>query len=238
MSETQYCIDLKKLCDIKGAVYAYFFDVNHILIACNQLKLDFYRDFYGKENIIGQNPCGFAGSNDSYNENMLVITQKIPRQSYQTWIIKDRYRLDLITFKMPIFDTQGEVLGVLTISHLINKFCANKALELGFSKREVECLFYLLEGNTAKEIAMVLKLSYRTVEGYIDSMKNKAGCSTTSELILKAAQNDITHSINNNVNNKLNPLSENLNDATKFSIKTMGLDAYVFNTGEHDTLIK
>lgn len=60
-------------------------------------------------------------------------------------------------------------------------FTANKVSE--FSERELECLFYLLRGYSAKEIAKHLLLSHRTVETYIERIKNKAGLVTKSQLI-------------------------------------------------------
>lgn len=85
--------------------------------------------------------------------------------------------------------------GVLTISYFMNQFSLQKAYQCGLSKRETECLFYLLDGCTAKEIAAPLKLSHRTVERYIENMKNKLGCSTVSELIVKVLQNEINKDV-------------------------------------------
>ncbi len=50
------------------------------------------------------------------------------------------------------------------------------------SKRELECLFLLAQGKTAKEIGRILKLSYRTVEFYIVNIKNKTGNFTRTAL--------------------------------------------------------
>lgn len=52
--------------------------------------------------------------------------------------------------------------------------------------RQSECMFFLLRGKTAKEIARILNLSFRTVEGHIEGIKYKLVCSTKSELISKA----------------------------------------------------
>ena len=43
------------------------------------------------------------------------------------------------------------------------------------SARELECLFCVLRGMTAKRVAEILQLSKRTVEFYISNIKNKFG---------------------------------------------------------------
>jgi DNA-binding CsgD family transcriptional regulator len=50
------------------------------------------------------------------------------------------------------------------------------------SKREVQCLQLLLQGNSASKIALRLSLSVRTVEHYIENIKNKLCCSSRREL--------------------------------------------------------
>lgn len=50
------------------------------------------------------------------------------------------------------------------------------------SRREAECCLYLLKGLTAKDIAEQMILTPKTVENYIENIKNKIGCSTRSEL--------------------------------------------------------
>ena len=57
----------------------------------------------------------------------------------------------------------------------------HRRIEL-LSKRERECLTHLLVGRTAKEIAASLSISYRTVESYLESIKNKLGCWSKNEL--------------------------------------------------------
>lgn len=54
------------------------------------------------------------------------------------------------------------------------------------SQRQQECLFYLLKGNSAKQIGKLLNISNRTVEGYIDHLKVKFGCLTRQQLFEKA----------------------------------------------------
>ena len=51
------------------------------------------------------------------------------------------------------------------------------------STREAECLFYTSQGRTMKEIAEHVHLSPRTIETYMNNIKNKMGCRTKGELI-------------------------------------------------------
>jgi DNA-binding CsgD family transcriptional regulator len=55
-----------------------------------------------------------------------------------------------------------------------------------FSKREKECIFYLLRGKTTKQTSEILNLSKRTVDYYIENIKNKTGCRSKSELLVTA----------------------------------------------------
>lgn len=50
------------------------------------------------------------------------------------------------------------------------------------STREQQCLSLLLEGKSAKEIAKMLSLSYRTIEEYIVNLKHKTGCRRLHDL--------------------------------------------------------
>lgn len=54
-----------------------------------------------------------------------------------------------------------------------------------FTRREKECIQYLLYGMTAKEIAKELKLSPRTVETYLENIKTKIDCFSKTQLIQK-----------------------------------------------------
>lgn len=51
------------------------------------------------------------------------------------------------------------------------------------SHRESACLKLLSSGKTAKEIARVLSLSHRTIESYINNIRQKTGLRTRSELV-------------------------------------------------------
>lgn len=56
------------------------------------------------------------------------------------------------------------------------------------TKRQFDCLFYLVKGKTMKQTAEILVLSPKTIEHYLDAVKVKFKCYTRSELIEKALQ--------------------------------------------------
>jgi DNA-binding CsgD family transcriptional regulator len=62
----------------------------------------------------------------------------------------------------------------------INSY-ANKKMHL--TRREIECIKYLSQGKTAKEIANFLKLSPRTIEAYLQNARLRLDCSSKSHLI-------------------------------------------------------
>ncbi|OJX12820.1 MAG: hypothetical protein BGO77_04965 [Caedibacter sp. 37-49] len=51
------------------------------------------------------------------------------------------------------------------------------------TKREFECLSWLSEGMTAKEIAIKMNISHRTVEQYVKSIKEKTNFYRRSQLV-------------------------------------------------------
>lgn len=66
---------------------------------------------------------------------------------------------------------------------------------INLTKREFECLFWCVNGKTAKETARILSLSPRTVEDYIKNIKQKLGCESKIELIDIALRNPLIKSL-------------------------------------------
>jgi DNA-binding CsgD family transcriptional regulator len=50
------------------------------------------------------------------------------------------------------------------------------------SKKEAECVLYMLKGLKSKEIAKEMELASRTVDNHIENIKNKLNCSNRSQL--------------------------------------------------------
>lgn len=57
------------------------------------------------------------------------------------------------------------------------------------SQRELECLFLTLREKNAREISLVMEVSKRTVESYLENIKNKFGSNTKTNLIITAVTN-------------------------------------------------
>jgi DNA-binding CsgD family transcriptional regulator len=76
----------------------------------------------------------------------------------------------------------------LKLSSSYQEYLKIKSRDFKLSIREIECLYHLVRGKTAKMIAQFLNLSPRTVESYIENIKAKFGCYTKSELLDKALQ--------------------------------------------------
>lgn len=140
--------------------------------------------------------------------NKLIISE-IPL------LLLDETSHQIISFKFPWYNDDNKVMGVFGCSFKIDGPSAlplSEALTLimktgifslqshhtlsslmpgttigdvYLSKRESECLRYLVRGKSIKGIANALGLSARTVENYINRIKFKLGVSYKSDLIEK-----------------------------------------------------
>lgn len=62
-------------------------------------------------------------------------------------------------------------------------FILNQEGNLYLTKREAECIAYMIDGATAKQTAKFLGISFRTVESHFHQVKAKLQCATKDELI-------------------------------------------------------
>lgn len=63
------------------------------------------------------------------------------------------------------------------------------------TKRESDVLKYVVLGYTAKNIAKLLNVSFRTVESYIDFLKLKLRCNSKGEVILVTIKSGLIHQL-------------------------------------------
>lgn len=64
---------------------------------------------------------------------------------------------------------------------LTNKFVIN-INQPSLSKREISCLYWLANGKTMDEIAIILNITHRTVKAHIEHTKEKLQCHTLFQL--------------------------------------------------------
>jgi DNA-binding CsgD family transcriptional regulator len=68
-------------------------------------------------------------------------------------------------------------------THYSSHFLEPMIHQFNFTPREKECIYQLALGQTGKQIAEALGLSYRTVEFYLDNARSKLGLERRSEII-------------------------------------------------------
>lgn len=93
----------------------------------------------------------------------------------------------------PMFDTVQAVTQLLNLEskqqNPANTFVPDYYFfnyndkKIKLTKREMDCLRHIKSSLSAKEIARVMDISYRTVESYLENIKNKLQCHKKSEII-------------------------------------------------------
>lgn len=79
---------------------------------------------------------------------------------------------------------EGQFIKDFILETLILKFFVNvEGEDISLSPQEFKCVFLLSRGKTAKEIGGILKISSRTVEGYIENAKHKTKVYSRSQLV-------------------------------------------------------
>ena len=72
-----------------------------------------------------------------------------------------------------------------------NYLLSGKYKDISIARRELDVLRHLVVGCTIKEVATLLKLSPRTVEGYFYNIKLKLGLYKKSEIIKVISEYDL-----------------------------------------------
>lgn len=109
---------------------------------------------------------------------------------------KDKKNLAMQENQIPFFmeanskvETPNSALQSVDVESFSQKigpsyyYISDEYSHIRLTKRELECLHYLSHGRTAKEIGKITKLSFRTIEDYINNLKLKTGVNTRSQLI-------------------------------------------------------
>lgn len=188
-TKNRYLIDFDILSAIEDDTHIYATDLNNTIICMNITGRCFFKKTLAKE------PDGltihelFEGNEQAIEhietENKLVSDTQQAHSFYNRVHLAHSTWLDFITIKMPIYHTDNTLAGVLGISNYVEKRSALPAYEMGLTKREIECIYLLLEGLSYKDIAKKMGISSRTVESYLTNIKNKLGCENSAHLFDK-----------------------------------------------------
>lgn len=94
--------------------------------------------------------------------------------------------LKQVSTKKPLLNADNKVIGIMGATLIIPKKDTSipPLLLASLSNREKECLFLYLQGKTSKETAYKLNISFRTVEGHFEHIKDKLNCMTKRELLV------------------------------------------------------
>ena len=208
----QYLID-----SIPG--YFLWKDCDSNYIGCNQ-AFSRVAGFKNPASIQGQIDSNLPWQ--EYSQNIRDMDQLVLVGEECTYVettkLTDQSEWIFYTRKKPLYNAQGKISGlsalcqIITHPKLIKKtHCINKqdiyhfgfvpkqyqikTIFTGFTERETCCLFYLIRGNTFKEIARKLNISNRTVETHIENIKLKMNCTSRSSLIEKCIDLGFIHII-------------------------------------------
>ena len=157
-------------------------------------------------------PCKIAEEHEIFASwDKLTATRKKTLTAFGYYCYANEWKI-ILAEKYPIIDPgSGQLLGIMSHCKDITKLgiinCTqfleftkiektnnyhqkqasflleDKFHKIELTKRQFECLFFLIRGKTSKEIAKALKLSPRTIDFYLEQMKYKLNCSTRSQLI-------------------------------------------------------
>lgn len=98
--------------------------------------------------------------------------------------------------KSPLTDQNNNITGLIYYCRPCNKHNEYQN-KFELTIRECECVYLLIKGKSAKEIAALLSLSKRTIESYIENIKNKMDCKNKAEILVKAILNGYHKSTSN-----------------------------------------
>lgn len=134
----------------------------------------------------------FSSTRDNYNIQNFYLNN-IDLLNLFILYFKDRAaKLMFIANNNLKNQNNSQKINDINLTFLPNKLDVEKIFLSGFyqgdylTKREAECLAYLLHGKTAKEIAKIFNISYRTIESYIRNIKVKLNSTTKDQLIKQA----------------------------------------------------
>lgn len=198
-----YCSTVADVLQLPCSVY--FENENGEIHTLNEHNVAFC-GFASRRDAIGKNY--FRVFTPSTAEQTIYNDQKAMRMQTMQMVDeiverKDGDNLHTFSIKFPWYNENDQVIGLFGLSLLTTektsfsmtlKYITEMGLLLptqhdaksyALTNRQRQCVEFLLQGKTCKEIANELSLSVRTIEGYMDVLKTKFHCRNKLELIAK-----------------------------------------------------
>ncbi|MBM3468124.1 MAG: helix-turn-helix transcriptional regulator [Alphaproteobacteria bacterium] len=131
-------------------------------------------------------PLGFFLKNKSLLERFVNYFDVAGKDLMDT---SDRKKLAVYDENFTFFKRRSvskdidKTLNFLRQTHLGELLLSSEGYSFHLTQRQCECLYYLSHHYTAKEIARFLHLSHRSIETYIQSIRDKIGVSSKSDLL-------------------------------------------------------
>lgn len=168
------------------------------------------------EQCIGQTDCNIPNNIVLYANEFITLDQKVIKKKENLLVlhivkITSVWKQYIIS-KTLIQNLEGEVTGIYTqaievtpgigslymsLNAIDQKLYGNKDESiiynlsqayspLPLTPKQQECVFLMIRGKTAKEIARAMKINPRTVETHVSDIKLRLGCYSHSQIIEKA----------------------------------------------------
>jgi LuxR family transcriptional regulator, regulator of acetate metabolism len=107
---------------------------------------------------------------------------------------RSRFQLMLLFPEDVILSREG-LRDIAVLAGYLTSLKADVAVrqerEFELTERELECLFWIAEGKTSEEIAVILGISRNTINNYITSVMRKTATRTRSEAIAHAVRHNL-----------------------------------------------
>ncbi len=161
-----------------------------------EFNVNFGLTFINK-NRNGVEIIGFDTLTSSPKLDMLLINEQALLQNFIVQFKTEKKHLfqkinevhvDVTPYYDPLYANVPITQRLTDRENFLNSIRSQKIPSL--SLRDKDVLIHMLEAKTASQIALQLHLSPRTVENYIERLKNKLGCHSKFELIQKAKELD------------------------------------------------
>ncbi len=142
----------------------------------------------------GTDIFSFSFNKSAGNKSDFFIKNTALLDSFTSYFKKKSYHLvsGLNKKDMPLFTEPFEIQSQEPKNY--NKylvFAKNNNRVIALSKQEYNCIKLLEQARSYKEIGKAMQISSRTVESYLESVKNKTGCICKSDMIANLACVDL-----------------------------------------------